>query len=203
MNALFGYGSLLFAPELPDALVDRRIGVVHGLARRFNKRSDARGCATGDAMHPATAVAGFERDGWRWSLALGTAAEPGAVMIGALLIYRDDVAAELQARMDRREQYNAAHPEACGYLRVRVEVEVDGGRSDAWTYVSNPGGRYHVGDLSMQQTAQVLAHGTPVDPSRMSGLRYLDGVRRSLVALGAAPDAYLEALAAAAIASWG
>ena len=42
---IFGYGSLLFSPELPDAICGRQPARLLGYRRAFNKRSISRSCA--------------------------------------------------------------------------------------------------------------------------------------------------------------
>jgi cation transport regulator ChaC len=196
---VFAYGSLIGQPELPDALRSAVPATLPGWRRSFNKRSANRGTPVAEAFAVETA-AGFERDGHRHSLALGT--EVGGAMAGAVLRYPGAVRDELLATLDRREGFFPRRPPAAsGYVRRRVEVRVDGAPVEAITYLSNPdpSGAFRVpSDWDAAARARVLVAASPRSPraSDWRGLHYLEGVRGSLLAAGVV-DPELEALAQA------
>ncbi len=195
---LFGYGSLLYEPERPDALLERLPARLPGVARRFNKPSSPRGCDVSEAdWHgPLTHGDGarFRRGERYLSLALGTV--PGSGIDGQVLVYRDDVADDLLARMNRREGVVVGRPQHQDHYR-RVEVDVVVGRRTmrATTWVSNPGGDWHVEGLTLAREAAILRRATPKIPAAsVRGARYLLGVERALAMLGV-PDPYVSELA--------
>lgn len=190
---MFGYGSLLSEPEWPERLAGRAPATLPGVRRGFVKRSVARGCPVEEAFDVET-LPGFEADGRRHSLALGTV--DGGSLRGEVLWYAG-TEAEILARLDRREGFDPAAPvEANGYARRRVEV-VGEARWAAWTWLANPGGRFDAVALSRGERAQVLVAATPRAGSgeHARGLDYLEGVRCRLATLGII-DPELEALAA-------
>ena len=181
---VFAYGSLIGQPELPDALLRTTPATLPGWRRSFNKRSRNRGTPVAEAFAGPTA-AGFERDGHRDSLALGT--EAGGAMVGAVLHYPSEVRDELLARLDRREGFFPSRPLASGYVRRRVEVRVEGLPLSALTYLSNPdpNGAFRVPSTwDAAARARVLIAASPREPRdpEWRGLHYLEGVRASLLA---------------------
>jgi cation transport regulator ChaC len=205
---LFGYGSLMATPENAAGVVSMKVARLAGFRRRFNKRSPSRGCAVADAyLAFESPVPGFVRDGHVASLAVGT--EPfNGELLGMLVAYEADSEAEMLAFTDQREGYDAATDKArLGYLRKRVTVhELHSGKSvDAWVYLSNPGGDYHLDDaLSLDCRAQILINATPQPgtPSnnlgRALGLHYLEQIRRGL-ASHAAVDPNMEKMTQAVL----
>lgn len=195
---LFGYGSLLFAPERPEAIVDRFTARLDGLSRRFNKPSRPRGIPRGLAdWHgplPDLPDTAFALDDAYLSLALGTAL--GGHIDGEVLVYRDDAADDVMARMHRREGVRHDRPAHLNHYRCR-ELEVRAGartlRATSW--VSNPGGDWHVEGLTLAQEAAVLRRATPGTPqAHAKGARYLFGVEAGLARRGLV-DPYVTALA--------
>jgi len=208
----FGYGSLIFAPELPDRLLGRALATLPGYRRSFNKRSRARACprALSFDAFPDVVPAAFCQDGQHLSLALGTVPDPTASLTGVLLSYPTEVEAELTARSDAREGYvpgrarrlNGYLPAQLGVLRADTGAEVT-----ATVYLSNPDpdGIYRVGEeVDLRTRAMILINATPrgaedADATAVRGLHYLEGVRRDLRTLGIV-DGALEAIAAAVLA---
>ena len=195
---LFGYGSLLYEPERPDALVDRFVARLDGLSRRFNKPSRPRGILRTEASWhgplPELPDEAFVLDDAYLSLALGT--RPGGYIDGEVLVYRDAAAADVMARMHQREGVVLGRDPARDHYRC-VEVEVRSGTQTtlATSWVSNPGGDWHVEGLTLAQEAAVLRRATPTTPrAHAKGARYLFGVERGLAAR-TLHDPYISALA--------
>ena len=196
---LFGYGSLLYDPELPEAVVDRFPARVHGMTRRFNKPSRPRGIRRDQAdWHgplPDLDADAFVLGPHYLSLALGTA--PGPHLDGEVLVYRPDARAALLRRMHARE--GIADPTRPGpqdhYRCVEVTAEARGRTVRALSWVSNPGGAWHVEGLTLAQEAAVLRRATPAEPQpKVRGARYLFGVEAGLAGLGL-HDPYVSRLA--------
>ena len=197
---LFGYGSLLYDPERPDALVDRFVARLDGWSRRFNKPSRPRGILRRHAdWHgplPELPDEAFTLDEAYLSLALGTT--PGGWIDGEVLVYRDDATADVMARMNRREGVVPGRPPERDHYRC-VEVEVQAGSRQVWatTWMSNPGGDWHVAGLTIAQEAAILRRATPRVPrAHAKGARYLFGVEDGLRERGVY-DAYVSELAEA------
>jgi cation transport regulator ChaC len=208
---LFGYGSLVFSPEFPDAVRGARPAVLPGYRRAFNKRSKDRGCPLDAGFRAFPELEpGFLRGDRVHTLVLGTRrTDPDDALTGLLLAYPTALRDRLLARLDRREGYYPERAAArSGYLRREVAVRtLDGGAVRAITYLSNPAPHdFSVSDsLSVTDRAKVLINATPKDGrndstgGRASGLMYLEGVRRELRRLDIV-DRDLEVLAAAALA---
>lgn len=183
-TTVFGYGSLMYEPELPEALIERRPARLEGVHRWFCKRSRSRGCPARFA--PARApVPGFVDDaGDRWSLALGT--QEGGHMDGLALVYPASVQATLLKRLHQRE--------GPGYLGRAVTVFVDGAPLEAAAWLSDP---HHesVVDLPMADQATVLLAATPTEDvdGRARGARYLLDLLELLADMGVW-DPRMEAL---------
>jgi len=212
MNAslhVFGFGSLIFAPELPDRLLSRHPALLEGHRRAFNKRSRARSCPRHLSFDAFPHVdEAFRAGGVNHSLALGTVADPSSSLAGVILEYGAEDSEEVLRLLDVREGYGPERPSiANGYLRERVHVrrEDSGERQEVWMYRTNPDPNclYHV-DLSMtlEERAHVLINATPRvgetigDDPAVRGLHYLEGVRRDLSSIGI-QDPDLEAIASA------
>lgn len=192
---IFGYGSLMYEPELPEWLIGRVPGQVRGMQRAFNKRSLARGAPASLVGRPG--LDGFVEDGIHLSLCLGT--EPGDGLDGMVLRYPSEVAEVLLPKLHLREGWAPDRPDReNGYHPVQVQVETAAGPVTAWAWLTNPGSRFYV-RLPLEEQARVLWHATPrVMPAdgRARGADYLLGVKRALDAVGV-HDPYVEALTAA------
>ena len=177
---VFGYGSLVFSPECPDALVGRQHALLRGHRRCFNKRSGPRACAAEDRGWPE--LEGLVPPEFRspHSLALGTL--PGGAMSGVLLAYDPGAGPRLFERLDRREGVDLQAPRPqWSYRRERVSVSVPGGTVQAWTYLSNPGGHWHVEELEADMVIRILLHATPrLRQARAYGVDYLLDTARAL-----------------------
>ncbi|MGM0576491.1 MAG: gamma-glutamylcyclotransferase [Myxococcota bacterium] len=196
---VFAYGSLMFSPELPDALLRRERARLPGHRRDFNKRSIPRGCPAREARWPGLEVPdGFVADGAHHSLALGTMPEPGAALDGMILTYPRDVEDLLLEHLNRREGVRDDRPpEENSYVRVVAPARTRAGREvEAVTYLSNDRGRFHTPGLTLEEQARVLLHATPrEDRGRALGVHYLLGSHRALRE-GGVTDAYLDDLVA-------
>ncbi len=210
MNAsllVFGFGSLIFAPERPDRLLDRHPAVLKGYRRAFNKRSLARSCPRHLSFDAFSDVDGaFRAGGVNHSLALGTVRDSAASIEGVLLAYGVAEAEEVLRLLDEREGYGPERPSiANGYIRERVQVrrKDTGAMQEAWIYQTNPDPAciYHVDpSMSLEERARILINATPrrgatvgEDP-RVRGLHYLEGVRSDLRVAGIS-DPALESIA--------
>jgi cation transport regulator ChaC len=202
----FGYGSLITEPEQDRDICYRNFGILDGVARGFNKRSPRRGCPRSCATNafPDPTGARFQHEDWTDSLAVGTLPAPGQSMVGLLVGYPSAHAEAVLARIDKREGYDAGHDRAkLGYLRTTVAIQpLDGGDAvQAWVYLSNPEGPYHVCDrISVHERARILINATPRPdavppaPERARGLYYMENLRRALREHGVI-DGALERLA--------
>ena|GEM_PF-1283735 len=202
----FGYGSLISEPEQDRDICYRSLGLLDGVARGFNKRSPRRGCPRSCATNafPDPTGGAFQHEDWTDSLAVGTLPAPGESMVGLLVGYPSDHAEAVLARIDKREGYDPRQDRALlGYLRTKVAIQPHGGGDvvQAWVYLSNPVGPYHVGDrISVHERARILINATPRTdspapaPVRARGLYYLEDLRRALRERGAI-DRALERLA--------
>lgn len=187
MIRVFGYGSLMYEPELADRVVERRVGTLRGWRRRFNKRSISRGC-------PADRARGPGLDGWLWegdlrlSLVLGTEPDPDSAIVGEVLGYPIELAPALLARLRARE--------GPGYRKEIVTVETDQGPLQAWTWLTDPDSELIV-SLDPDTKARVLRTATPTasPDGRARGAEYLRHTVRHLAALGVS-DPYLDDLLA-------
>lgn len=185
MQWVFGYGSLMYEPELPEAVEARRTGWLGGWRRRFNKRSITRGCLDPDALVPE-GLPDWTDEELRLSLVLGTEPAPTSRLYGLTLGYSDSTAERLLARLSARE--------GPGYTHQEVMVHSEDGDLQAWTFLSDPRSDLIV-DLSMDDVAEVLLAATPrVAGPRAQGAEYLLGVERFLARLGH-PDPYITGLA--------
>jgi cation transport regulator ChaC len=205
---IFGYGSLLFSPELPEVICERQPARLPGYRRAFNKRSISRSCAREESFDafPATSRGAFASDGYYRSLVLGTVADAQATIEGGLISYPLAAREQVIAAMDRREGYYPADLPASGYLRSEVEVALrDGQRRRAITYLTNQAARHGLllpSETPLVERARILINATPrrssSDDRRQEsrGLYYLEGVREQLREIGII-DPELEALAAA------
>ncbi len=201
---LFGYGSLIATPELPEQVTDRALAWLPGFRRAFNKRSPGRGCPTHDSFDAFEIPRRFKRDGRTHSLAVGTVADPGSRLAGVALAYPADSETDVLADTDRREGYDADADHArLGYLRERVGLQIDDRDVTAWTYLSNPDGPYHLDPAAtLTDRARILISATPrprtqtAAEGRARGLGYVEQLRAGLHRLGVI-DEHLEQLAAA------
>ncbi len=110
----------------------------------------------------------------------------GAEIAGLALAYPRAAEAAVLRETDAREGYDAAAATAVlGYLRARVTLRGDGESFDAWTYLSNPGGAYHV-DFDLETRAQILISATPrpgtpgAADGKARGIHYLEQLRDGL-----------------------
>lgn len=203
---IFGYGSLLFSPELPDDVCGRQPALLPGYRRAFNKRSISRSCAREESFDafPAASRGAFTKDGYYRSLVLGTVPDAEATIEGGLISYPLELRDKLISTMDRREGYYPKDLAASGYLRADVEVLLrDGQRRRCITYLTNQEAGHGLllpAETPLAERARILINATPRRPlsddrrRESRGLYYLEGVREQLQAIGIV-DADLEALA--------
>lgn len=189
---LFGYGSLIATPEQSDTVVDTTLGCVQGYRRVFNKRSPGRGCPSADGFNAFKddIPQNFVMGGLNHSLAVGTLAELGATLYGVLVSYRSEIEDTMLADTDQREGYDASADRATlGYLRVKTKVvrPVLSDTVEAWVYLSNPAGAYHLPENTPVLTrAKILIRATPrpntltAQRGRALGLNYLEQIRTGL-----------------------
>ncbi len=203
---VFGFGSLMFAPELPERLVRRLPARLEGYRRAFNKRSRARSCPRHLSFDAFPAVnPDFRKGGVNHSLALGTVQEPGRSIEGVVLEYAAEDSVEVLALLDVREGYDPHRPSpANGYIRTKVSVILQNLKTsqEVWCYRTNPDPEcmYHVApEMTAGERARILINATPrvgatvgAHPS-VRGLHYLEGVRHDLNAAGIC-DEDLEAI---------
>lgn len=197
---VFAYGSLIYRPELPDALIECRPGYLAGQSRAFNKRSRTRCCAQSETYNAFPDVAPqFLVNGIYQSLVLGTESKPDDRLEGVIQRYHPSAANQLREHLDQREGYDARREDHLnGYIRCEQEVfDVTGASvGQAVVYLTNPNPKcqYRVtSELTLAQRAQILINATPKNPSADEGLLYLEGVRHAL-ARHKIVDPYLEAL---------
>lgn len=202
---IFGYGSLIFAPERPDHVLGLHPARLRGFRRTFSRRARSRSCARHMSFDAFTDVPdAYRTDDLNWSLALGTQPDSAAVMDGFVVEYPVERRPEVLAVTDRRESYDATRPSLeNGYLRAEYEVFVPNGVRPALVYLSNPDPRtegFVPEHLSLVERAKILINATPRDAqpgdfTDARGLQYLEGVRRGLARTNVV-DPDLEALAA-------
>jgi cation transport regulator ChaC len=136
---IFGYGSLVWRPDLPHA--ERRVACLDGWTRRFWQGStDHRGVPGA----PGRVVTLVESPGHRCS---GVAYRVGPADRDAVL-----------DRLDRREQGGYERREVTVSLRPRGARAESGRTVDALVYVAGPGNPNYLGPASLETiAAQVLA----------------------------------------------
>ena len=198
---IFGYGSLIATPELPQHVLSKNRADAPGYARTFNKRSPARGCPRKDAFDAFSGLLpGFQTEDWISSLALGTRIAAEQHLSGVLLSYADTVADEVLKATDHREGFDPRQNAATlGYLRRRIPLSTSP-EGPVWTYLSNPSGPYHLPEGTPLLTrVKLLINATPRPDSatgkdgRARGLLYVEQVRAVLLDYGVI-DSYLESL---------
>ena len=213
---VFGYGSLIFSPELPESVIRRIPARLPGYRRSFNKRSTLRGCALGECYNAFPEVNdGFLTGNFLQSLVLGTEPDRGTEIVGVGLEYAAEVWDELFRLNDVREYFDPDRAgDENGYLRTTVQImPLEGGSwLESVTYLSNVSETCiwrAPSSLSLEQHAKVLINATPKgltsgesiteSEHRARGLYYLEGVRRKLRSIGIT-DVDLERLATAVLA---
>jgi cation transport regulator ChaC len=207
--ALFGYGSLLFKPELPTELIEARPARLLGHRRAFSVRSNNRFCARAESFDafPEASPPTFSDELTYRSLVLGTMPCAACSIEGKVLLYPEEVAEELWRLTDAREGYDQADLPGSCYLRREIEVELldGGGRLACQTYLAHQqaeGGWVLAAEMRLGQRARILINATPRVPRsddcavESRGVYYLEGVREQLLGVGIV-DKELEALAAA------
>ena len=182
--AVFGFGSLMYEPEHPEALIDAIPAWWPGWRRAFNKRSHARGCDESERRWPDLPVRPDFRTGTRvLSLALGTEPDPARTLEARVLRYRPEAADDVLAALDAREGYDAEDPHS-GYLRDRVTVRTAAGTLEAVVYRTNPHSALYVGDLPPAEAAAILLAATPSTGRRARGVDYLVQAVATLAEIG-------------------
>jgi len=157
---VFAYGSLLYEPQHPEAVVRRQEAVLQGAVRAFDKISVPRGCAATHALHPAPE--GFAVQGWHRSLALGLQTGVDGVVHGAVYTYDERAWPEVLAALERREGHDPDREDALnGYRRALRTLHTPTGPVTAWVYVSNPDSVWSGVYLPHAARAEVLAAATP------------------------------------------
>lgn len=165
---VFGYGSLMWAPEFPVA--EQVIAQADGWRRSFCLRS---------IQHRGTAEAP--------GLVLGLEAQPGHLCTGLALRVEAPLWPEVHAALRARELVTEAYREAL----VPLEL-ADGRRVEALTYVMRPEHWQYCGGLGIDEQARIIAsaHG-----GRGPNAEYLFNTAAHLDELGI-PDDDIAALAA-------
>jgi len=187
---VFAYGSLVFEPELPEAILNSFWARLDGFSRRFNKRSPVRGTpiARSHAHDPAAAPTFLNRD-HADSLAMGLDPEPDAHVVGRVFVYPKNIASTLIARLDDREGYHRGQStRASGYVPVVRPVFRlgDSAAFDALMYISNPESPLILPtSFPDSDRAGILVAATPRERGgRLCGVDYLAQLRRTLAADG-------------------
>ncbi len=196
---IFGYGSLLFEPELPEALLDMTPATLPGMRRSFNKISTGRGALASQC--PAAEVPDFVRGPRRLSLVLGT--ESGPELKGFVLRYPESIADRVLELVNAREGFVAGRDQTLNdYLPTEVSVVLPNGQQiPATVWKTNPNCRAYVGDLPVDEVVAILRAATPGRPgNKAQGTAYLEGVRGALAKAGHRDD-YLDRLSLAIKAS--
>jgi len=203
---IFGYGSLMRDPELPEAVLEGFAARLDGMRRSFNKRSVARGSWARESFadHPAASAALRRPDGFCESLVLGTERAPDAALVGFVHVYPARARDALFARLDAREGFDPeGDPLDNGYLRREVTVRrLDGGASvrvTAYLTHEEPRNRWLIDpETPRDERARILIAATPtVAAPRPRGLDYLMDSMKALAGRGLR-DPELDALVAAA-----
>lgn len=203
---LFGYGSLVFAPEHPDRVLALKPARMTGFRRSFNRRARSRSCARDDSFDAFSDVPEvFRSEGLNWSLAVGTVATEEAFIDGLVVEYPNAALNDVLRDTDRRESYapNRASVQN-GYLRHEFQVELDAEQRPALVYLANPdplSEGFVSEDVDLETRAKILINATPHAARKgivadARGLQYLEGIRTRLAERDIV-DADLEALAAA------
>ena len=193
--AVFGYGSLMYQPELPDQVLERVPARLPGHHRAFNKRSPVRGCKAHQARW--TAITGvpqaFHPPGKRHSLALGTEKHSGSELHGMLLVYPSECAARVVDAHDAREGYRE-HWTASqnSYRRCTVEVLTADGPREALAYLGEPQSALY-SPLPLETVARVLLAATPQPGGKARGVDYLFEARDILARVGLI-DPHIESI---------
>jgi len=192
--AIFAYGSLMAEPEWPEVLIRSAPARLAGYRRSFNKRSWARGCNANNQRWPGLPIRDVFVDGDRClSLSMGTEPDPASALEGAVLYYPSWCMDRVRARMDLREGYYPNRPDESGYEPTQVTLDLRESTCEARAYLSNRESQWYQGALSLEETAQLLLHATPVRSRRARGIDYLISVRKALAEDGRT-DPYLEDL---------
>lgn len=200
---IFGYGSLIFAPERPEHVIGLHMARLAGYRRTFNRRARSRSCPRAESFDAFDVPDGFRTSQLNWSLALGTLADKAAMLDGFVVEYPIELHADVLAVTDRRESYDAGRATVeNGYLRTEYEVQLTDGTRPALIYLSNTDPRtegFVPEDMPLGVRAKILINATPKnaipgDFTDARGLQYLEGVRRGLAKVGVV-DNDLEELA--------
>ena len=165
---VFGYGSLMWAPEFPVA--EQVIAQADGWRRSFCLRS---------IEHRGTRAAP--------GLVLGLEDHPGQVCTGLALRIEDALWPEVIAAIRAREMVTEAYREA----RLPLAL-ADGRRVEAVTYVMRPDHWQYASGLPLDEQARIIA---AAQGGRGPNADYLYNTVAHLAELGI-PDDELSALAA-------
>ena len=165
---VFGYGSLMWAPEFPVA--EQVIAQADGWRRSFCLRS---------IEHRGTRAAP--------GLVLGLEDHPGQVCTGLALRIEDALWPEVIAAIRAREMVTEAYREA----RLPLAL-ADGRRVEAVTYVMRPDHWQYASGLPLDEQARIIA---AAQGGRGPNADYLYNTVAHLAELGI-PDDELNALAA-------
>ena len=188
-HLVFAYGSLIATPEYPHRVTARYFAELNGYRREFNKRSPGRGCPRYQAYAAFEDVpAEYLTNDWAFSLAVGTLPATGESIRGVALEYTNRDWASVVHAMDEREGYDPAGERATlGYLRTTVQLESNGQRLEAITYLSNAGGAYDLPpETPLDVRARILINGTPrantplALGTKVRGIEYLEQLRAQL-----------------------
>lgn len=205
---LFGFGSLVFAPEHPARVIGLKRARLEGFRRSFNRLARSRSCVQTESFDAFTDVPErFRRDGLNWSLAAGTLPSEGTFIDGLVVEYPNEVRTDVLRDTDRRESYATDRaPVHNGYLRRELEVQLGSSVRPALVYLANndPANDGFVSEeVDIEMRAKLLINATPHAAVKgitfdARGLQYLEGIRTRLAERDII-DPDLETLAAAVL----
>ena len=194
---VFGYGSLIYEPAHPDAVLEQRPALLRGYRRRLNQASPGRGIPESEATAPA--LSGWCEGTHRLSLAFGTEPDAEAVIEGVAFRYAAVDWPEVHATLWRREGCGPDWPAAARhYEEARVDVSIDGldGERPALTFLSLVDG-VQTRRLTDAEVVAILRHATPREVgARRRGRHYVEGLGPVRIARDAWLQGIVDALRA-------
>jgi cation transport regulator ChaC len=174
---VFGYGSLIYEPAFPEAIVEVREATLHGYRRRLNQASPGRGIPESLATGPA--LPGWRQGDTRLSLAFGTEPDPHSAIEGVVVRYPAELWPDVRAALQRREGCGPEWPvDAWHYEEAAVPVVIDGLHAPhpALTFLSLPDGA-QTRSLTDAEVVAVLRHATPhTVGAKRKGMHYVEGL---------------------------
>ncbi len=174
---VFGYGSLIYEPAFPDAILETRDATLSGHRRRLNQASPARGIP--DHLGIAPALPGWMEGEQRLSLAFGTEPHPESRIDGVVVRYPEAMWPAVLDALQRREGCGPTWPLAARhYEQARVHVTIEGSprETPALTFLSLPDGA-QTRVLTDAEVVAVLTHATPAEVGeKRRGMHYVEGL---------------------------